>query len=140
MKSKNYTELDIMKLQLNAYMIPYIQWRAEVNDNTKGYEDLFPRQWGEDVRHDGELAFFLSSQENYRGLVQEIVDVYLIYMIENMGDNISDDDYNSLCNHIFEKVEIHLRDLAFFEDTFDEWVEILSDVEDAFSEITDEIV
>ena len=114
---------EIFKLQLDAFIQPFIMWRVSVGPTGQWPKELIQSEslwkWNEDVEHDSTVGFYLSTPKIYNDLVQEIVDVFLM-QISKKGteeyDNIPDRYYAELCDYVNDKLEDELLKEGFWEE------------------------
>jgi len=121
------TKLEILKLQADVYMNPFLMWRIEVEKDIIKYpmeliqiESIW--EWNEDVEHDAMCAS-VAQFDRIDELTTEIVDCLLL---KTDNDDISDKEYNELCWYVFGKVEEEIMEEVFDDrvfESFKQWFE-----------------
>ena len=122
------TKLEILKLQADVYMNPFLMWRIEVEKDIIKYpmeliqmESIW--EWNEDVEHDA-ICASVAQSDRIDGLTTEIVDCLLLKT--DQYDDISDKEYNELSWYVFEKVEEEIMEEVFDDrvfESFRQWFE-----------------
>jgi len=114
---------EIFKLQLDAYLTPYIWWRLNAGPDKEWPEDLIKSEslweWNEDIEQASNAGYWLSTPKIYGRLVNDIVSIFLMQISKNKTDeydNISHPDFDELCDYVADKLEDMLLNESFFED------------------------
>ena len=124
---------EIFKLQLDAYITPFVWWRLNAGPNKEWPKDLIKSEslweWDEDVEQASTAGYFLSTPKIYFKLVNEIVDVFLMQISKNKTeeyDNISYPDYDELFYYVSDKLEDILLEESFDKEVTMHYKEVWS--------------
>jgi hypothetical protein len=126
------TKQEIFKLQLDACMNPHVMWRESTTFYKK--ESLLELckmesmwEWGDDIEHDASLSYWISSDEIYVDLAQEILDCCLMNVSKKATeeyDKINDTDYQELWAYVIKKLEKIIRHEAYDKEAFSYFLKI----------------
>lgn len=124
-------KLEILKLQLDAFVQPHIMWKVEVEKNvTTTPIDLLKQgiyEWNLDIEHDAMVASVAEPHKREK-LVTDIVDLMLMTVSTNKTDeyhNISDFNYNELCDYANAKIEEALEFEVFHDEVYTYYRDVL---------------
>lgn len=135
---------EIFKLQLDAFMQPFVMWRIETTKNVSEtpmelLQDKSLWEWNEDIEHDACTAYWMSSPEIYNNLVQEIVEC-LLMQVSSKGtldeyENIGQQNFNDLYLYVEDKLRDIIRNEAFYECVFDHYLEVYSSLDSSINNL-----
>tara|TARA_R110000803_G_C11707003_1_gene286343 strand:+ start:22 stop:459 length:438 start_codon:yes stop_codon:yes gene_type:complete len=125
---KVMSKQEIFKLQLDAFMIPHVMWRIEVEHKVIKKDALAilkkhsEWKWDEDVEHDAMAAYLSANSHRYHLLVQEVVDCLLMHVSAKKTeelDNINAMDYSDLMDYVDDKLKHVIKNQAFHPDVYE---------------------
>lgn len=111
---------EIFKLQLDAYITPFVWWRISAGPDKEWPEDLIISEslweWDGDIEQASTVGYYLSTPKIYYKLVNDMLDIFLMQISKNKTDeydNISHPDYDELFDYVDDKLEDILLEESF---------------------------
>jgi hypothetical protein len=130
-------KVDIIKLQLDAFMKPHVMWRIVVEKNVTEtplelIQSQSPWEWDEEVEHDA-MAALLCQPKRFEFLVQEVTEVCLMDI--DQYDNINNSEFSELAWYVHSKLESVIANEAFHKEIYTFFRKMFLDYESSINDL-----